>query len=413
MIADHLYPRYAEASLLEMLADSPAVLIHGPRQCGKTTLARMVGDPLGYGYVSFDDDVARGAAEADPAGFVAGLSERVILDEVQRTPALFSALKMEIDRRREAGRFLMTGSAQVLLVPRMSDSLAGRMEILRLHPLAQCELERRRTGFLDRLFAGEFATVATERMGLELAERVAGGGYPAALARPTQRRRATWYRNYVETQIQRDVLDLARIGSLDVLPRLLAAAATQTATLFNLSDLASPFQLSRPTIGDYVGLLERVFMLERLPPWHSNRLTRLVKTPKLHMGDTGVACALLGIDAAGLMANRTLLGQLLETFAFQELKRQAGWHDAPLSFFHYRDKDQVEVDIVIERGALSVAGVEVKAAATVTPADFRGLRKLQKAAGQRFAGGVVLYDGELTAGFGDDLYAVPFRRLWE
>ena len=413
MIADHLYLRYAEAPLLEMLADSPAVLIHGPRQCGKTTLARMVGDPLGYGYVSFDDDVARGAAESDPAGFVAGLSERVILDEVQRTPALFTALKMEIDRRREAGRFLLTGSAQVLLVPRLSDSLAGRMEILRLHPLAQCELERRRTGFLDRLFAGEFATVATERMGLELAERVAGGGYPAALARPTQRRRATWYRNYVETQIQRDVLDLARIGSLDVLPRLLAAAATQTATLYNLSDLASPFQLSRPTIGDYVGLLERVFMLERLPPWHSNRLTRLVKTPKLHMGDTGVACALLGIDAAGLMANRTLLGQLLETFAFQELKRQAGWHDAPLSFFHYRDKDQVEVDIVIERGALSVAGVEVKAAATVTPADFRGLRKLKKAAGQRFAGGVVLYDGEMTAGFGDGLYAVPFRRLWE
>ena len=413
MIADNLYPRYAEKPLLEMLADSPAVLIHGPRQCGKTTLARMVGDPLGYDYISFDDDVARGAAEADPAGFVAGLSERVILDEVQRTPELFSALKMEIDRRREAGRFLLTGSAQVLLVPRLSDSLAGRMEILRLHPLAQCELERRRTGFLDNLFAGEFATVATERMGLELAERVAGGGYPAALARPTQRRRATWYRNYVETQIQRDVLDLARIGSLDVLPRLLAAAATQTATLYNLSDLASPFQLSRPTIGDYVELLERVFMLERLPPWHSNRLTRLVKTPKLHMGDTGVASALLGIDAAGLMANRTLLGQLLETFAFQELKRQAGWHDAPLSFFHYRDKDQVEVDIVIERGALSVAGVEVKAAATVTPADFRGLRKLKKAAGQRFAGGVVLYDGELTAGFGDDLYAVPFRRLWE
>ena len=413
MLAADLYPRYAEEPLLEMLADSPAVLIHGPRQCGKTTLARMVGNPLGYDYISFDDDVARGAAEADPAGFVAGLSERVILDEVQRTPALFSALKMEIDRRREAGRFLLTGSAQVLLVPRLSDSLAGRMEILRLHPLAQCELERRRTGFLDRLFAGEFATVATERMGLELAERVAGGGYPAALTRPTQRRRATWYRNYVETQIQRDVLDLARIGSLDVLPRLLAAAAAQTATLYNLSDLASPFQLSRPTIGDYVGLLERVFMLECLPPWHSNRLTRLVKTPKLHMGDTGVACALLGIDAAGLMANRTLLGQLLETFAFQELKRQAGWHDAPLSFFHYRDKDQVEVDIVIERGALSVAGVEVKAAATVTPADFRGLRKLKKAAGQRFVGGVVLYDGELTAGFGDGLYAVPFRRLWE
>ncbi len=408
-----LYPRYAEPRLIEALTDSPVVLIHGPRQCGKTTLARVVGERMGYAYLSFDDDVARSAAEADPAGFVADLPERAILDEVQHVPALFAALKSTVDRRRVAGRFILTGSANVLLVPKLADSLAGRMQILRLHPLAQCELVRRVPGFLKTLFENGFKTRRTERLAAQLAERIAAGGYPAALARPSPRRRAAWYRDYLEALVQRDVRDLARISTLDALPRLLALAAAQTARLVNVSDLASPFQLSRPTIRDYVTLLGRVFLLETLPPWHSNRLSRLVKTPKLHLGDTGLACALLGADAIALAADRSLLGQLLETFVFQELRRQASWYDEPLAFFHYRDKDGVEVDIVIERGARLLAGVEVKASATVTPADFRGLRKLKEAAGKRFVSGVVLYDGETSASFGEGLYAVPLRALWE
>ncbi|MBI5708775.1 MAG: ATP-binding protein [Candidatus Eisenbacteria bacterium] len=407
------YPRYAGPRLTEALADSPVVLIHGPRQCGKTTLARMVGDPRGYTYVSFDDDVARGAAEADSMGFVADLPERAILDEVQRVPALFTALKTAVDRKRAAGRFMLTGSSNVLLVPKLADSLAGRMEILRLHPLAQCELVRRPPRFLDALFEGGFKTRRTERLSGQLAERIAAGGYPAALARPAGRRRTAWYRDYLDALVQRDVRDLARIGSLDALPRLLGLAAAHTARLLNVTDLAAPFQLSRPTIRDYVTLLERVFLLERLAPWHSNRLSRLVKTPKLHLGDAGLACALLGVDAAALAGDRPLLGQLLETFVFQELRRQASWHDEPFSFYHYRDKDGAEVDIVIERGPRALAGVEVKAAATVTAADFRGLRKLKDAAGRRFAGGVVLYDGETSASFGDGLHAVPVRALWE
>lgn len=408
-----LYPRYAEPRLTEALADSPVVLIHGPRQSGKTTLAQVVGERASYAYLSFDDDVARGAAEADPAGFVADLPERAILDEVQRVPALFSALKTAVDRRRTAGRFMLTGSANVLLVPKLADSLAGRMQILRLHPLAQCELARREPRFLDALFESGFKTRRTDRLAGQLAERIAAGGYPAALARPAGRRRTAWYRDYLDALVQRDVRDLARISSLDALPRLLALAAAQTARLLNVTDLAGPFQLSRPTIRDYVTLLERVFLLETLPPWHSNRLSRLIKTPKLHLGDTGLACALLGVDAAGLAADRSLLGQILETFVFQELRRQASWHDEPLAFFHFRDKDGAEVDIVLERGARTLAGVEVKAAATVTAADFRGLRKLREAAGKRFAGGVVLYDGETSASFGDGLFAVPVRALWE
>ena len=408
-----LYPRYAEPRLTEALADSPVVLIHGPRQCGKTTLARVVGERMGYAYVNFDDDVARGAAEADPAGFVADLPEHTILDEVQRVPALFAALKTAVDRKRVVGRFMLTGSANVLLVPKLADSLAGRMQILRLHPLAQCELARRAPGFLDVLFRGGFKTRQNERLAGQLAERIAAGGYPAALARPTEKRRATWYRDYLEALVQRDVRDLARISALDALPRLLSLAAAQTARLLNVAGLAAPFQLSRPTIRDYVTLLERVFLLETLPPWHSNRLSRLVKTPKLHLGDSGLACALLGVDAASLAADRPLLGQLLETFVFQELRRQASWRDEPIGFFHFRDKDGAEVDIVLERGARELVGVEVKASATVTVADFRGMRKLREAAGKRFAAGVVLYDGEITASFGDGFFAVPLRALWE
>ena len=398
---------------MESLADSPAVLIHGPRQSGKTTLARVVGDPRGYDYISFDDNIARTAADSDPAGFVGGLGDHTVLDEVQRVPSLFTALKQEIDVRRSPGRFMLTGSSQVLLVPTLSDSLAGRMEILRLHPLSQTEIYGRVPSFLDDLFRGTFQTSRTGRLGDDLAARITDGGYPAALARSTSRRRANWYRNFIDTQLQRDARDLARISALDALPRLLTAAASQTARLYNLSNMASPFQMSRPTIGGYVALLERLFLIDRLPPWHTNRLRRLVKTSKLHIGDTGLGCALVGVNPRALAQDRVLLGQYLESFVLQELKRQSVCQEVPLVFFHYRDKDQVEVDIVIERGAREVAGVEVKAAATVTPSDFRGLWKLKNAAGERFVAGVVVYDGEISAGFGDGMFAVPIRSLLE
>ena len=445
-----VYPRYIETLLAEALEDSPVVLIHGPRQCGKTTLAQTVcapsqlkwgddtfmwGDsPLSilsrhtrdYEYISFDDENARAGAHSDPMGFVSDLPERVILDEVQRVPDLFAALKMEVDRHRAPGRFVLTGSSNILLIPRLADSLAGRMEVVRLHPLSQDEIEAGllrsdplkltsdpRSGFLDALFGGKFKIGRSERLGKQLHERIVTGGFPAAIARQPGRRRASWYRNYAEAHVQRDVQDLARIRGLDVLPDLLNATASQTARLYNLADLSSPFQLSRQTIGDYVTLLERVFLLERLKPWFSNRLSRLVKTPKLHIGDTGLACAVLGLDEKTLAPDRSVLGQMLETFVYQELRRQGSWNPTPTSFFHYRDKDQVEVDIVIERGLTAVAGVEVKASATVRSSDFVGLRKLKRITGDRFAAGVVLYDGETATSFGEGLYAIPIRQLWE
>lgn len=407
------YPRFATGKLSEALSDSPAVLLHGPRQSGKSTLAQVVGEPLGYVYLTLDDENLLNAAKTDPQGFVAELPEFTILDEVQRVPEIFRAIKSSIDRDRRPGRFLLTGSANVLLVPTLGESLSGRMAIVRLHPLAQSEIAAKESNFLDVLFTGKIRIKKTERLGSKLADRIAIGGYPPAVTRKSEGRRAAWYRDYVETQIQRDVRDLAKISSLDVLPRLLSYAVSQTAHLLNVSELAGPFQVSRPTIREYLTLLENIFLLDELQPWHTNRLSRMVKTPKLHINDTGVACALLGMASEALYADRTIYGQMLETFVFQELRRESSWYEDEFKFFHYRTRDGGEVDLVIEKGAKKLVGIEIKASSTVTSSDFYGLRKLKEYAGDRFEKGVVLYDGETCVGFGNGLYSIPIRFIWE
>ncbi|WP_333608450.1 ATP-binding protein [Arsukibacterium sp.] len=407
------YNRFSEASLLEALQDTPAVLIHGSRQCGKTTLAQSIGARQGYHYISFDDDNQLQAAQADPVGFIQNLPEKTILDEIQRAPALFTSIKASIDKNRKPGRFILTGSANVLLLPQIADSLAGRIEIIHLRPLAQCEIAGKKPAFIEQLFNADFgqqSPSAYYRMGESIADILCQGGYPAAVARNTGKRRRAWYRDYIITIIQRDVQNIADIKHLDILPRLLALAASQTARLFNATDLASPFSISRPTIREYLALLEQIFLIEQLPPWHSNRLSRLIKTPKMHLTDTGLACALLGVDSQSLWQDKALLGQLLETFIYQELRKHADWHEDALSFFHFRNKDQIEVDIIIEQGR-KLAGIEIKAAATITQSDFKGLIKLKDANGERFAAGVVFYDGEHILSFGERLFAVPISLL--
>jgi predicted AAA+ superfamily ATPase len=380
----------------------------------KTTLAQSVGAQQGHHYISFDDDNQLQAAKADPIGFVKSLPEMTILDEIQRTPELFTSIKASVDQNRKPGRFILAGSANVLLLPQLADSLAGRMEIIHLRPLAQSEIAGKKPEFLQQLFKADFGQGSNQnnypRLGESLAEQICKGGYPAAIARSTAKRRSAWYRDYITTIIQRDVRDIASIRNLDILPKLLALAASQTARLLNAADLASPFSISRPTIREYLALLEQIFLIEQLQPWHSNRLSRLIKTPKMHLADTGLTCALLGLDSNALWQDKALLGQLLETFVYQELRKFADWHNAALTFYHFRNKDQVEVDIVIEQGR-QLAGIEVKASATVTRNDFKGLEKLKDACSEQFAAGVVFYDGETILPFGEKLFAVPISLL--
>lgn len=452
MPSSRLVQRLVMPRLREALADSPVVVVHGPRQCGKTTLAQMTCAPRelersghrGYewtwgrpqpvpsgsthAYVTFDDPVAADAARSDPMGFVDGLPANAVLDEVQRVPQLYPAIKLAVDRDRRPGRFVLTGSTNLLLLPSLADSLVGRMQVVRLHPFAQHELapEPRNGGvtsggcaaaapppdFVDALFGTGFGTERRERQGTRLAERIAAGGFPAALERPAGARRFNWYRDYVDAIVQRDLPDVSTVRVPDALPRLAEVCAAQTASLLNVSNLSRRLGLSRPTVTEYLSVLERLFLVERLRPWHANRSKRIVKSPKLHIGDAGLACALLGVGDADLSGDRKLLGQLVETFVCGELQRQASAHSVAHQFFHYRDKDGEEVDIVIERGSRRVAGVEVKASATVTASDFRGLRRLAVAAGSRFVGGAIIYDGEMCASFGDRLWAVPISRLW-
>lgn len=398
------------ASIVERaLSDTPVVLINGPRQCGKTTLARQF---IGAGrtWLTLDDDTLLAAAQADPTGFI-GQHECVVIDEVQRAPALLRAIKHSVDENRLPGRFLLTGSTDVMSLPGIADSLAGRMEIVELLPFSQAEMEGQPCGLLSRLFASETPKAAQSYASgntRTLADRVLPGGYPEMLARTQPARRQAWARDYVRAIVQRDVRDIAQIDKLDRLPLLLRAAAQQSAQLTNFNQLAGELGIDAKTARKYIGILEQVFLLKRVEPWFRNHLSRLIKTPKLHLLDTGLLATLRGLTPERLARDRSAWGALLETFVHAELLKML-----PLQgLLHYRDKDQVEVDIVLETDSGQVAGFEVKAAASVNAADFAGLRKLAQAAGDDFIGGMVLYDGPHVASFGGNLHALPFSGLW-
>ncbi len=407
------YPRFLDARVKESLQDTPVVLINGPRQSGKTTLARKIGDERGYAYISFDDSRARDFARDDPVGFGESLPDKVILDEVQHVPEFFRTIKLLVDRDRVPGRFILTGSANVLLVPRLGDSLAGRISINTLLPLSRAEISGRMPGFLTKLRSAAFGAGRYERLGPRLAEMIADGGYPEALARTRPHRREEWLNDYVDAIAKKDVKDFAHIRSLETLPKLLQVISASTASTLNVSRLSAPFEVSRTTIREHLTLLTSLFLVDELPPWFGNLVSRRVKSPKLHIGDTGVACMLTNFEPLMTTLNREFYGQLLETFVFQELRRQATWQDPRVELSHLRDRDGSEVDIVVEFAHNEVAGIEVKSAGTVNAKDFRGLRKLRMSAGDTFVAGAVLYDGEYVREFGDRMFALPIRSLWE
>jgi predicted AAA+ superfamily ATPase len=407
------FERRLAASVQSALADTPVVCLLGPRQSGKSTLARTL-EPH-YAYVSFDDEATLGFAQTDPVGFVAALPDPVILDEVQRVPELLRTIKLAVDRDRRPGRYLLTGSANLLLLPRLGDSLAGRMQVIELQPLTAAELARAPGGFLAALVEKRLKPAiapASSEDPLALAARVVAGGFPEAVARPEGRARM-WHRQYVRTLIERDVQDIARVRDVQEVARLLELLALRTAELLNASSLGNDLNLRRETVENYLSICERMYLVRRLPPWHRNDAKRLIKTPKVHLVDSGLAATLGGLTAGAWRSQRERFGHLLESFVVQQLIAQAGWTDPDLRFWHYRDKDQVEVDLVITRGR-ETWGVEIKSAATVKPADGRGLRRLAEMCGKDFQGGVLLHAGTSTVALDvAGCLAAPLSRLWD
>ena len=409
-----LFYRQATPALEAALADTPVVLVVGPRQAGKTTLCRLVADRRGARFLSLDDAATLAAASADPAGFIAALDGSVVLDEIQKAPALLPAIKLAVDRRRTAGRFLLTGSADVLALPRVSESLAGRMEVLTLWPLSQGELAGRSEGFIDALFAaGNVGPGGSGEARADLVERALRGGFPEAVARRDPERRRTWFRSYVTTMLERDVRDLGQIEGLTDLPRLLNLLAARSASLLNIAELSRSVGLPHTTLTRYLRLLERAFLVRRVPAWAGSRARRAVKTPRVWIPDTGLLGHLAGLTSTRLAEEPTAVGPLLETFVASELAKQLGWSRTRVELFHFRTHGGREVDLVLEASDGRLAGIEVKAAATVRAADMKGLTALREVAGKRFHRGVVLYTGRETLPFGSDLWALPVSALWQ
>lgn len=396
------------------LADTPVVTLIGGRQTGKSTLVKsLVAAGHQAEYVTFDDPTVLAAARRDPVGFVDQFDDPVIFDEVQRAPGLFLSIKAAVDRDRRPGRFLLTGSANVLLVPSVADALVGRVEVLTLWPFSAAELQGRPGGrILDLLFADRAALPSVGIVDRsQLIDRLMRGGYPEAVERDDEGRRRQWFSNYLTTILERDVRALADIERLEELPALLTAVALRSRGPLNKSSLSQDLGIANSSIDRYLLLLDRVFAVRRFPAWHNRLHPRLVKAPKLLISDSGLLCRLLGVDAERLATDPALCGLVLESYVGMELVKNIEAAQIGASAMHYRTSKGVEVDFLVESSDGRVAGIEVKAGKTVDSRDFSRFERLQGVLGDRFARGVILYTGDRGIAFGDRLAAWPISIL--
>jgi predicted AAA+ superfamily ATPase len=401
-------------NLVAALGDTRVVLLNGARQTGKSTLARAIAEEHASPYLSLDDPAVLGLARSDSFALVSGQDGLVVIDEVQHAPELFPAIKRIVDSNSRPGQFLLTGSANIFLLPKLAESLAGRMEILPLHPLSQSELSGSRVNLVEALFSGKawgFGKCAATRA--DVCQRIVAGGFPEAIGRAAGERRNAWFRSYIAALLQRDVRDLVNINKLTDLPRLLGLLAARTASLMNIAEISRAVGIPHSTLQRYLALLEATFLFQPLPAWSANLGKRLVKSPKIHLLDSGLVAYLRGeSDARGLGVSPSV-GPFLESFVVQEIRKQLAWSLQTASAWHFRTATGSEVDLLLEAPDGRVVGFEVKAAGNVGQNDFKGLRALAEALGERFVAGAVLYLGEQILPFGDGLQALPVSVLWQ
>jgi predicted AAA+ superfamily ATPase len=410
-----LIKRHLARLVKETLADTPVTVIQGARQVGKSTLVRQVVPeaPL----LTLNNAPTLAAAKADPVGFVRQNPEGLLaIDEVQRAPELILAIQDAVEENRRPGRFLITGSANLLNLRGAQESLAGRAETIELFGLSQGELSGRVETLIDRLLAGDDSAVRSGSFDMtraQYAELVCAGSYPEPRLRKGTRRRM-WFTNYLNRVLTRDAVDVSGLSHLDRLPSLLRLLAAQSSGELVQARVAQDAGIPPSSLKPYLKLLEDLYLIQVLPGWSDNLTRRETDRPKVALLDTGVVARLNNVTAEALGPGRVsdLAGDLFETFVAGELKRSLGWSERSASLFHFRNRDGIEVDIVIEDDDRNVAGIEVKASSTVDSSDFRGLRHLQGKLGGRFTHGIVLYTGDKALPFGDGLSALPLGALW-
>jgi predicted AAA+ superfamily ATPase len=412
-MASGLFTRHLRPHLLEALTESRAVALLGARQVGKSTLvADLATSDHPAHFISLDDEATANAARADPTGFIAGISGPAVIDEIQRAPGLLLAIKQRLDSDQSRGQFLLTGSANILTLPTVSDALPGRVEYLNLWPLSQSELHDNRKSFIDELFGGRFPPLSGAPVGRgAVAAMLATGGYPELQGR-SARGRSRFFASYVASIIGRDLDDIANVRNVENVERLLFMIAARSGGLASFHGMATDLGVDTNTVHAHAKILEDLFLVRRLRPWHANLGSRQIKSPKLHIVDSGLLAYLIGANERRITDDGNVTGTLLESFTAMELLRQADWVQEPVQLFHYRDQQQREVDVILERHSGEIVGVEVKASATPAARDFAGLRYLRDKLGTRFKAGVVLHTGADTLPFGDRLAAVPISGLW-
>lgn len=412
-MAAGLHPRYIRRDLVEALRDSRAVALLGARQVGKSTLvADVVAKEHPARLISLDDEATVSAARADPTGFIAGITEPVAIDEIQRAPELLLAIKRRLDADQSRGQFLITGSANILALPTVADALPGRLEYLTLWPFSQGELHGTKETFIDGLFGCRVPQLSGMQIGRSgIASMLVTGGYPETQAR-SARGRTRFFSSYIASIIGRDLDDVANVRNVENVERLLFVIAARSGGLASFNGIGNDLGLDANTVRAHTKILEDLFLVRQLKPWHVNLGSRQIKSSKLYVADSGFLAYLVGADERRITDDGAVGGSMLESFVTMELLRQSGWTEQPVQLFHYRDKEQREVDVVIERHDGQVAGIEVKASATPALRDFAGLRYLRDKLGDRFRTGVVLHTGADTLPFGDRLAAVPIAGLW-
>jgi predicted AAA+ superfamily ATPase len=406
-------PRRAEQLVADALADTRVVLVGGARQSGKSTLVRQRTQGNDVEWRNLDRPPVLAAALSDPTSFV-DVPGLMVIDEIQRAPELLLAIKEQVDGDPRPGRYLLTGSARVLGLRSLPDTLPGRMETVELWPFSQGEIDGRAETFVDAVFEdGAKLALRSAVSRREYAERVVRGGFPEAVARTNPRRRERFFDSYTTDLIARDISQLSEIERTREMQTLLRLVAARSGQLLVEHPLSNDVGVSGSTIRRYVSLLEEVFLIKRIPAWSRNISSRAASTPKVAFVDSGIAANLLDADERTLLRPGGPFGPLLEGFVLMEIARQLTWSDTRAELSHYRTKDKVEVDAVLETRRGEVVGIEVKASSTVRAEDFAGLRHLADRLGDDLVAGLVLYTGPDTLSFGPRLSAVPVSALWE
>lgn len=409
------YERWQENVVESALSSRRIIVLAGARQCGKTTLAKGLQLP-GMIYRTLDDVTLLEAAINDPHGFVHHDNELMIIDEIQKAPILLQAIKKEADENQAAGRFLLTGSANIQSLPGVNESLAGRVRKIRLRTLVQGEVHATLPNFLHWAFAEKFPRTNSHNNKDEYIKIAFGGGYPEPLRINQIRESHLWYIDYINSLIERDLKDIINIRRQSEMKELLSVLASWSSKLMDVSGIASGLSLTRQTITTYINALESLYLIEKLPAWPKTDYDRVNKHDKIFMTDTGLMAAILNWRFEKVRLNGDLNGKLLETFVFTQLMAHIEaleFQNERYNIYHYRDREKREIDFIIENHDGSILGIEVKGGSSISRSDFKHLQwfKDNIAINPNFIG-VVLYTGEQIASFGESMWAVPINILW-